>query len=198
TLSTSHQVSSSNQYIQTSSSSDQVIQVSLRHKEIKPFSSYKTFDQLDQNFNMNIERIDELPKFNIEIMKVIGKIDNCSNEAEKCEFISAILIGIVSTFDKHDKIRMHKEYSLSGVNDKGRLDFTITQDKNILCTIEAKSNNIEHGFCQNLVQLKSACEENRKRKHGQLDHVYGAVTTGESADDVLKEDVRSLFRFFEP
>ncbi|CAG8812505.1 44542_t:CDS:2, partial [Gigaspora margarita] len=94
-------------------------------------------------------------------------------------------------------------------------------DKNILCAIEAKSNNIEHEFCQNLVQLKNACEKNRKRKHGGLDHVYRAVTTGEKwgftvvtadnqigavheplivhlsdaniVDDVLKEDVRSLF-----
>ncbi|CAG8814548.1 13083_t:CDS:2, partial [Gigaspora rosea] len=114
-----------------------------------------------------------------KIIKVIGTIDNSSNEAEKCEFISAILIEIVSTFDKH-------------VNGKGRLIFTITQDKNIFCAIEAKSNNIEHEFCQNLVQLKS---ENRKRKHRGIDHVYGAVTIGKKwvVDDVLKEDVRSLF-----
>ncbi|RIB21789.1 hypothetical protein C2G38_2175671 [Gigaspora rosea] len=37
----------------------------------------------------------------------------------------------------------------------------------------------------------------KKTKHGGLDHVYGAVTTEEIdaniVDDVLKEDVRSLF-----
>ncbi|CAG8753453.1 15316_t:CDS:2, partial [Gigaspora rosea] len=116
-------------------------------------SSYsKTLEENMNDFEFDIkENVQNLKK----IMKVIGTIDNCSNEA------------ILSTFDKH---------------------------KNAQRIFFAKSNNIEHEFCQNLVQLKSTCE---KTKHGGLDHVYGAVTTEEIdaniVDDVLKEDVRSLF-----
>ncbi|CAG8855905.1 34956_t:CDS:2, partial [Gigaspora margarita] len=69
-------------------------------------------------------------------------------------------------------------YYLSGSNDKGRLDFTIKRDENILCVIEAKAQNIEHGLCQNFVQLQVAGEVNRERNDKDLERVYGVVTTG--------------------
>lgn len=87
-----------------------------------------------------------------------GTIENCTNEAEKSEFIGAILLGVVSTFEAEDKIKMCREYPLSGINGKGRLDFNIKQGEDILCIIEAKSQNIEHGFVQNFVQLQVACQ----------------------------------------
>ncbi|CAG8500049.1 26856_t:CDS:2 [Gigaspora margarita] len=71
---------------------------------------------------MNIEQIDKLPKFKIILEENMNDFEIDIKETvqtEKCEIISAILIGIVSTFDKHDKIKMHKEYSLFGVNNKG-------------------------------------------------------------------------------
>ncbi|CAG8453721.1 10159_t:CDS:2, partial [Dentiscutata heterogama] len=49
-----------------------------------------------------------------------------------------------------ENISLCKEYSLSGINGKGRLDFTIKQDQNILCVIEAKALN---GFCENAKRL---------------------------------------------
>ncbi|CAG8644891.1 25171_t:CDS:2 [Dentiscutata erythropus] len=48
--------------------------------------------------------------------------------------------------------------------------------------VEAKSSDIEHGFTQNLVQLKCACTANKNintRKRRRVGHVNGVATTSE-------------------
>ncbi|CAG8748167.1 317_t:CDS:2, partial [Dentiscutata erythropus] len=60
---------------------------------------------------------------------------------------------------------------------------TVKLLKEILCVVEAKSSDIEHGFTQNLVQLKCACTTNRNintnGKRRSVGYVHGVVTTGE-------------------
>ncbi|CAG8633097.1 17409_t:CDS:2, partial [Racocetra fulgida] len=106
-----------------------------------------------------------------------GSIDEC-NETERCQFISAILYGALDTLSERD-VKMRRELFLSRISGRGRPDYTIKKGDDILCTVEAKMTNIEHGFCQNLVQLQCAVEQYKKRKHDCLEYVYGVVTTGD-------------------
>ncbi|CAG8709944.1 23465_t:CDS:2, partial [Racocetra persica] len=184
----------------------------------KDFSSYKRLSQIGKLFGISAERINELPRLKIDsaenmglyddilmsivqyikiIMRTSGTIDNCANETEKADFIFTILRGIVLTFD--DDVKVNRECPLSGFNGKGKLDFTIQRRTDILCIIEAKMQNVEYGFCQNLIQLQSACETSRKSKYDELEYVYGVVTTGDKwfftviSDESLKEDLSALF-----
>ncbi|CAG8808863.1 7385_t:CDS:2, partial [Gigaspora rosea] len=109
------QSSSSHQSGFSSDQSDP--QVNGPFRLIKRLNSYKgDTSNFEHDINETVQNIKKL-------LKVIGTIDDCSTESEKAEFISAVLIGVLSTFDK--------------------------RDENILCIIEAKAQNIEHGLCQN-------------------------------------------------
>ncbi|RIB22492.1 hypothetical protein C2G38_2033567 [Gigaspora rosea] len=106
----------------------------------------------DKERQENAENIQAL-----KLLKAYGTIENCTNEAEKSELIENMLYLVLMV-----KV----------------LDFTIKQGEDILCVIEAKSQNIEHGFAQNFVQLQAACQ-NKKRKRNESEYVYRVVTTGE-------------------
>ncbi|RIB00496.1 hypothetical protein C2G38_1185049 [Gigaspora rosea] len=160
-----------------------------------------------------------------QIFQTMNTIDYCANESERTEFVSVILRDIVSTFARSESITLRKEYDLSCTNGNGRVDFAIVQGGHILCVIEVKNHDLENGFCQNLVQAQTACQTNnersKKRKHNELEYVYGLVTTGEKwfltmvtsdsrvgvasepicirlsnadiDDGAIKEDLRALF-----
>ncbi|CAG8659359.1 707_t:CDS:2, partial [Racocetra persica] len=115
--------------------------------EATEVSSYRKLSQLELIFGICMKRIDELELYQL------GSIDGC-NETER--FVT--LCGAISTLGKIKNGILHREWFLSGINNKGKLDYTIKKDENIFCTIEAKMTNIEQGFCQNLVQLQCACE----------------------------------------
>ncbi|RIA99796.1 hypothetical protein C2G38_2237741 [Gigaspora rosea] len=70
-----------------------------------PFPSYKKFFQMENLFGLNIERIGELPKMKLKRLKAYGIIENCTNEAEKSEFIGAILLGDISTFEAETNMK---------------------------------------------------------------------------------------------
>ena len=86
-------------------------------------------------------------------------IDVC-NEAERSVFIDTILRGIVSTFDEKQMVELHLEFVVTSPYGKGRTNFTINQERTILCITESKRYDLEYGFCQNLIQLQSACKVN--------------------------------------
>ncbi|CAG8849182.1 5845_t:CDS:2, partial [Gigaspora margarita] len=98
-LQASGQSSSSRQSGSSSDQSDPPIQ--------QPYRLIKHLKDDISNFELDIDET--------KLLKVIGTIDNCSTKSEKSEFIFAVLIGVLSTFDK---VCMRKEYYLSGSNDK--------------------------------------------------------------------------------
>ncbi|CAG8799441.1 1167_t:CDS:2, partial [Dentiscutata erythropus] len=90
---------------------------------------------LEDVFDINIEQINEIPLISIEAfeedikdtVKLLKHLD-CSNESTKAKYISQILVGVVDTFSKADKISLHKEYSLSGVNGNESQDTEFPND----------------------------------------------------------------------
>ncbi|UZO03868.1 uncharacterized protein OCT59_024269 [Rhizophagus irregularis] len=168
-------------------------------------SAYKKFLQLESIFGVSIERMNELLQLELPpsadmslyddninlavayiklILKTSGSLDKCENEAERTDFVATILRGVVSTFDKNYNIKMHREFNISGTYGKGHTDFAITYIKKIFCVTEVKVVDLEYGFCENFIQVQTACQHNlkdlkRKRDQNDFEYVYGMVMTGD-------------------
>ncbi|CAB4404395.1 unnamed protein product [Rhizophagus irregularis] len=115
----------------------------------------------------------------------IWGIDKCENEAERTDFVATILRGVVSTFDENYNIKMRQEFNISGTYGKGHTDFAITYIKKIFCVTEVKVADLEYRFCENFIQMQTACQHNlkvlkRKRDQNDFEYVYGMVTTGDN------------------
>ncbi|CAG8474378.1 45723_t:CDS:2 [Gigaspora margarita] len=86
---------------------------------------------------ISVMTVKEKPIFRNLNLKTLSLIFLCqpsySNEVERSVYVAAVLHGILSAFDTSEKIILHREYSLSEANGKGRFDFTIMHDENILC-----------------------------------------------------------------
>ncbi|GBB97991.1 hypothetical protein RclHR1_03110023 [Rhizophagus clarus] len=77
---------------------------------------------------------------------------------------------------------MRPEYEVIGDESTGRVDYAIKDAENLICITEDKpQRNVIEGFAQNIKQLESSYETNkrkRKRDDGDdFDYLYGIVTT---------------------
>src|SRR4051812_19748917 len=110
-----------------------------------------------------------------------------SNEAMRCEYISAILhasLYIVKRITKKD-LTLAPQLEVVGEESTGRVDHAIKALEELLCITEGKLHQVVMGFAQNLIQCESALqvnEKNSKRKLGEafgedFDYIYGIVTT---------------------
>ncbi|RGB22813.1 hypothetical protein C1646_775490, partial [Rhizophagus diaphanus] len=110
-----------------------------------------------------------------------------ANEAMRCEFISAILhasIAITKKLTSQD-IFIVLQKDISSEDATGRVDYAIKSLEDLLCITEGKSRNIKIGYVQNLAQLESAFQTNKKKRtadqafgNDYFDYIYGIVTTG--------------------
>ncbi|PKK57266.1 hypothetical protein RhiirC2_798356 [Rhizophagus irregularis] len=79
------------------------------------------------------------------------------------------------------ELSMRPQYGIVGEESRGRVDYAIKEAEDLICITEDKQHKVPVGIAQNIKQLKSACETNkRKRKWGDddFDYLYGIVTTG--------------------
>ena len=117
----------------------------------------------------------------------MGTILADSNEAMRCEYISAILhasLYIVKRITKKE-LTLAPQLEVVGEESTGRVDYAIKALEELLCITEGKLHQVVMGFAQNLVQCESELQVNknkRKRKSGEAfgddyDYVYGIVTT---------------------
>ncbi|GES95605.1 hypothetical protein GLOIN_2v1511347 [Rhizophagus clarus] len=110
-----------------------------------------------------------------------------ANEATRCEFISSILhasIAIAKKLTSQD-IFIVLQKDISGEDATGRVDYAIKSLEDLLCITEGKPRNIKIGYAQNLAQLESAFQTNKKKRtadqafgNDYFDYIYGIVTTG--------------------
>jgi len=81
------------------------------------------------------------------------------------------------------------QFEVVGDETTGRVDYAIKKildslREEIVYITEGKQHQVAIGFCQNLLQIGSACQTNKKkRKAGEAfsdeyDYIYGIVTTG--------------------
>ena len=117
----------------------------------------------------------------------MGSILADSNEAMRCEYISAILhasLYIVKRITDKE-LTLAPQLEIVGEESTGRVDYAIKALEELLCITEGKLHQVVMGFAQNLIQCESALQvnrKNRKRKSGEafgedFDYIYGIVTT---------------------
>ena len=139
------------------------------------------------------EEIDDNEKaFNHCMDDIILKLSNVetmtdANEATRCEFISAILhasIDISKRVTTQD-IFIVLQKDISGEESTGRVDYAIKGLEDLLCITEGNPRNIKIGYAQNLAQLESAYQTNKKKRTANqafgnkyFDYLYGIVSTG--------------------
>ena len=74
---------------------------------------------------------------------------------------------------------------ISGEESTGRVDYAIKGLEDLLCITEGNPRNIKIGYAQNLAQLESAYQTNKKKRTADqafgneyFDYLYGIVSTG--------------------
>jgi len=119
-------------------------------------------------------------------LKNLGGLAPDSNEAVRCEFISPILHASVSLLED---LILSPQFEVVGDETTGRVDYAIKKlldslREEIVCITEGKQHQVAIGFCQNLLQIESACQTNKRKRKAEeafaneYDYMYGIVTTG--------------------
>jgi len=102
-------------------------------------------------------------------------------EATRSEYVSPFLVTAVSLLD--GLVKLYPQLYIEGKYGRGRLDFCLRLLGAIIGVVEVKKENFDQGMAQNVIQLHSSLETNRKRKHDEIesdfaDKAYGIVTDG--------------------
>ncbi|PKC63458.1 hypothetical protein RhiirA1_463717 [Rhizophagus irregularis] len=122
-----------------------------------------------------------------EIKRRLGNMGTLladSNEAMRCEYISAILhasLYIVKRITEKE-ITLAPQLEVVSEENTGRVDYAVKALEELICITEGRLYQVVMGFAQNLVQCKSALQVNKKRKADtafgeDFDYIYGIVTT---------------------
>ncbi|RHZ67808.1 hypothetical protein Glove_299g95 [Diversispora epigaea] len=182
----------------------------LKEQKMRNFSSYKTVDELKEilhkykvhgediinikQFNPVFEEIDDHDQaFKRCMHEITLRLTNLEtvtnvNEATRNVFITSILnasIAIARRLSHKEKIYISYQKDISGDEAYGLVDYAIKGKEDLMCIIEGKSLDVKLGYLQNIVQLESAYQTNKKKRiaadhtfrDNDYDYLYGIVTT---------------------
>ncbi|EXX61986.1 hypothetical protein RIR_jg12080.t1 [Rhizophagus irregularis DAOM 181602=DAOM 197198] len=128
----------------------------LKEKLKRVFSSYKSLSEV-------------LAKYGIDgnvRLKNYGTLVMDSLEAMRNEYIVAILHSAINITrdDTGKELSMRPEYEVIGEESSGQVDYAIKDVENLICITEDKSQwNVIEGFAQNIKQLESSYETNKRK-----------------------------------
>ncbi|CAB4411510.1 unnamed protein product [Rhizophagus irregularis] len=177
-----------------------------KEKKSHAFSSHRTKKDLKEvlekyGVGAGAGRIEDIPQFSPGIHKIDEKDEsflhclkdiriklsnmgtvNQSNEAIRCEYISAILHACVHiTKNLTGKyIRINPQFEIVGGKSTGRVDYAIGALEELFCITEGKQFQIDIGFAQNIMQCESAYRTNKRKQKvddASYDYIFGIVTT---------------------
>jgi hypothetical protein len=108
-------------------------------------SSYVVFEEIDDD--------------DVDLKHCVGTISRLltaietlsdTNEATRCEFISAILLAAVCLARKvsNEDIFISFQKHVAGEEATGRVDYSIQGKENLICIAEGKPRNIKIGYLQ--------------------------------------------------
>ena len=106
-----------------------------------------------------------------------------SNEAMRSSYIEVILhtaLHIIRKLIPHD-LSLCPQFEVVGEDSTGRVDWAIKELEDLLAITEGKQNLVAIGIAQNLIQLESSYQTNKKKRKADdafYDYLYGIVTTG--------------------
>jgi hypothetical protein len=72
---------------------------------------------------------------------------------------------------------VRREYMVKGSEHKGKPDLVVKAGKAIVFVVEIKADNLELGMAQNLLQIRAAYQQNKRRKIDMGVTMYGLATT---------------------
>ncbi|POG73386.1 hypothetical protein GLOIN_2v1587390 [Rhizophagus irregularis DAOM 181602=DAOM 197198] len=176
----------------------------LKEKPKRAFSSYKSLSEVLAKYGIDGNGTDTIPLFSLQsyeiedtnehfkqcMAEILVRLKNYgtlvvdSLEAMRNEYVVAILHSAINITrdDTGKELSMRPEYEVIGEESSGRVDYAIKDVENLICITEDKpQRNVIEGFAQNIKQLESSYETNKKkRKRGDgddYDYLYGIVTT---------------------
>ncbi|CAG8479440.1 16991_t:CDS:2, partial [Acaulospora colombiana] len=174
----------------------------VKEKKLRAFSSYRSLREVLLKYGFDIDGVEaiplfELPRYEIQDndqhfahcmadilfrMKHYGSLVLDSLESMRNEYVSTLLhtaLHIAGDLTSKE-FSMRPEYEIVGDESSGRVDYGIKESENLICVTEDKvQSSILEGFAQNIKQLESSYETNkkkRKREDDDFDYLYGIVT----------------------
>ncbi|PKC53478.1 hypothetical protein RhiirA1_479208 [Rhizophagus irregularis] len=144
-------------------------------QKLRNYSLLKTLDDLKEILCRN--KIAILTLFFSVIFKEINNEDKAFNHCMK---------NIILKFSNVKTMTDVNKKNISGEDATGRVDYVIKSLEDLLCITKGKPRNIKIRYVQNLAQLKSAFQTNKKKwtvndqafGNDYFDYIYGIVTTG--------------------
>eukprot|EP00047_Mylnosiga_fluctuans_P000635 m.197385 g.197385 ORF g.197385 m.197385 type:complete len:350 (-) comp10088_c0_seq29:207-1256(-) len=139
----------------------------------------------DTSLEISMSEVKDIAGFDVEFARLLddlrrrylkfGDITK-GNETTRREYISCVLLSAAMLFEK---VTLKVEEATSGQLARGPLDYLFIYKNFHILVTEAKQNETNKGVAQNVAQLYSARDENRrKRKRDDYEDVWGIVTTG--------------------
>uniref|UniRef100_U9SKA3 Uncharacterized protein n=1 Tax=Rhizophagus irregularis (strain DAOM 181602 / DAOM 197198 / MUCL 43194) TaxID=747089 RepID=U9SKA3_RHIID len=122
-------------------------------QKLQNYSSLKTLDDLKEMLRRNKEINNEDKAFNHCMEDIILKLSN------------------VETMTDTNEATRFLQKDISGEDATGRVDYAIKSLEDLLCITERKPRNIKIRYAQNLAQLESAFQTNKKKR--TADQAFG-------------------------
>ena len=165
-----------------------VKEVLAKYKLGDSISSIPQFKPAIRKLEDNNEALQQCIKELRLRLKNLGGLAPDSNEAVRCEFISPILHASVTFIEG---LLLSPQFEVVGDETTGRVDYAIKKlldslREEIVCITEGKQHQVAIGFAQNLMQIESACQTNKRKRKAEeafaneYDYMYGIVTTGKA------------------
>ncbi|CAH1767825.1 10263_t:CDS:2 [Entrophospora sp. SA101] len=179
----------------------------LKTQKLKAYSSYKTGKDLKdvlKEHGIVGTGIGDIPQFTPERYKIDENdeiLELCmtliktklpiletlladDNERERCEYVESVLDSAIHIVRRitGKKVTRHPQMEVTGEDNTGRVDYAIRHLSELICITEGKFWNITEGFVQNLLQLQSSSQTNKRSidtAFGEKNYIYGIVTTAE-------------------
>jgi hypothetical protein len=114
-----------------------------------------------------------IKEFYNDFLKLNNSIDFCNETAKREFLISPVILKLIKNINIKVKIEEETYYDNTL---KGKIDYILNNDKNIIVAIEAKNSDMEKGLNQliaELIAIDKILEDDNKN-----DFIYGAVTIG--------------------
>ncbi|RIA79056.1 hypothetical protein C1645_132228 [Glomus cerebriforme] len=174
-----------------------------KDKKLRAFSTYRSLKEVLKKYGIDSNGTETIPLFSLQTheiqdsnkhfkhcienilfrMKHYGSLVVDSLESMRNEYVSTILhtsLHIAGDVTRKE-FSMRPEFEIIGEESSGRVDYAIKESENLICVTEDKvQRNILEGYAQNIKQLESSYETNkrkRKRDDDDFDYLYGIVTT---------------------
>ncbi|PKC59353.1 hypothetical protein RhiirA1_469581 [Rhizophagus irregularis] len=158
-------------------------------QKLQNYSLLKTLNNLKKMLHKNKVNGEDITNFK-QFTPVFEEINDDDKAFKHCiEDIILKLLNVETMTDTNEDV--------SSKDVTGRVDYVIKSLEDLLCITEGKLRNIKIGYAQNLAQLESAFQTNKKKwtadqafGNDYFDYIYGIMTM--ENPDLLQNDVKRV------